>query len=147
MVACHAEHDDRSVVHDRRVRLREGQTRATLEGEIARLRLELQNFSGWSAGPSLEGLRNVYLTWVGSAEEVARRLLRDVPSDQFATARWQSVLAGQVPSDRLWSVIEGDAQAQLDWFGGVLADIPVTVEVSLAGFALGRMHRSSSTCD
>lgn len=90
---------------------------------VADLARQVDNFSSWSAGPSLDGLRNVYLTWVREAEEFARRLLLDVPADEFATSRWNSILKNDVPQERMWSVIEGDAKAHLDWFGAAVSDL------------------------
>jgi len=105
------------------VRLRPDQTLEQFRNGVENLVLQVGNFAAWSAGPSHDGLRNEYLRWVRDAEALARRYLFDVPTDQFATNRWRSVVENTVPHEHLWSVVEGDAKAQLDWFSGALADL------------------------
>ncbi len=105
------------------VRLRPDRTLEQFRNAVENLDLQVGNFAAWSAGPSHEGLRNEYLSWVRDAKGIARRHLFAVPTDQFATSRWRTVVENTVPHDRFWSVVEGDAKAQLDWFTGVLADL------------------------
>ena len=105
------------------MRLRPDRTLEQFRKAVENLDQQVGNFAAWSAGPSHEGLRNEYLRWVRDSEAVARRHLFDVPTDQFATSRWRTVVENTVPRDRFWSVVEGDAKAQLDWFSGVLADL------------------------
>gem|GEM_PF-6122476 len=54
---------------------------------------------------------------------MARRYLTGVPTDQFATNRWRAMTEGNIPDNRMWSVVEGDCKAQLDWFSGVTEDL------------------------
>lgn len=105
------------------VRLRPEHSVEELTAAVDDLRIQVGNFAAWSAGPNLDALRNTYLTWVRDAEQIARRFLSDVPADRFATSRWSSVLSDSVPRERLWSVIEGDASAQLDWFGSAVDEL------------------------
>jgi hypothetical protein len=110
-----------SLRQDVRMRLRPDRTLEQFRNAVENLELQVDNFVAWSAGPNHDGLQNEYLRWVRDAEAIARRHLFDVPADQFATVRWRMVVDNTVPFDRFWSVVEGDAKSQLDWFSGVLA--------------------------
>jgi hypothetical protein len=101
--------------------LRPDRTLEQFRNDVENLELQVDNFVAWSAGPSQDGLRNEYLRWVRDAEAIARRHLLDVPTDQFATVRWRMVVDNTIPYDRFWSVVDGDARSQLDWFSSVLA--------------------------
>jgi hypothetical protein len=68
-------------------------------------------------------LRNAYLSWSENAESTARRFLLDVPADQFATSRQRDIRDDRVVPERLWQAANGDARAQLEWFGTVIADL------------------------
>jgi hypothetical protein len=103
------------------VRLRPGQTIDELRDAVDELRIQVANLSAWST--THESLRQAYLNWVRDAEGIGRRLLLDVPANQFATTRWSAIVADDVPPASLWSVAADDTAAQLDWFDTVLLDL------------------------
>lgn len=107
------------------MRLRPELSLDDLRREVDELDVRLQNFAAWSVGTDLSGLRREYLSWVRDAESLARRYLMDVVADQFMTARWSQVLGDSVPRDMMWTVVNGDATAQLDWFKSAIADLTV----------------------
>lgn len=105
------------------VRLKPGRSLEDLRQQVGRLDVGFNNLTAYSAGPTKEPLCNQYLRWVRDAEDLARRFLTDVLTDQFATNRWRAMTEGTVPDNRMWSVVEGDCKAQLDWFSGVIDDL------------------------
>ena len=108
------------------MRLRSGFTNSDFRNVVQNLEIQVDNFASWSAGPDKDPLRNVYLRWVSDAERDLRRVLLDVPADQFGTSRWNGVMNRAIPAERLYSVVDGDAKAQLDWMKTALEDLERT---------------------
>ncbi len=108
-------------------------THADFEEQIRRLRTQWTNTGALSPWP--DRVRSEYLSWTADAEQTARRYLRGVPIDQFASARWGHVINGQIEPARLWTVADGDAKAQLEWLETAVADLKAAQAMGVLDFS------------